>query len=152
MVDIRKIPPAINWHEGMLLAPQHFQQTDQRHESLTTYHVSTVSPFHWGIMDLKIDRPRLVDGNLKIMSLEAVMPDGLAVSFGESDSDKVSVPVCMKSGLIGYFDGRTKQLKSPIYGDDSDMAYVEMSYAFKLLLNELLSLGIYPHITLKDKF
>jgi type VI secretion system protein ImpJ len=91
MADIRKIPPAINWHEGMLLAPQHFQQTDQRHESLTTYHISAVSPFHWGIMDLKIDRPRLVDGNLKITSLEAVMPDGLAVSFGESDADKVSV-------------------------------------------------------------
>ncbi len=91
MVDIRKVPPPIDWHEGMLLAPQHFQQTDQRHESLTAYHVSTVSPFHWGIMDLKIDRPRLVDGTLKILSLEAVMPDGLAVSFGESDADKVSV-------------------------------------------------------------
>jgi type VI secretion system protein ImpJ len=91
MVDIRKIPPPIDWHEGMLLAPQHFQQTDQRHESLTAYHVSTFSPFHWGIMDLKLDRPRLVDGTLKILALEAVMPDGLAVSFGESDPDNVSV-------------------------------------------------------------
>jgi type VI secretion system protein ImpJ len=91
MVDIRKIPPAINWHEGMLLAPQHFQQSEQRHESLTTYHASAISPFHWGIMDLKIDRPRLVDGTLKILSLEAVMPDGLAVSFGESDTDKIAV-------------------------------------------------------------
>ncbi len=117
MVDIRKIPPAINWHEGMLLAPQHFQQTDQRHESLTTYHVSAVSPFHWGIMDLKIDRPRLVDGNLKIMSLEAVMPDGLAVSFGESDADKVSV---------SYYQNKEEEKKKEVLELDLEPLKPEM--------------------------
>ena len=95
------------------------------------------------------------EGGLRLgeMEKDTFVAHGATLLLKERfDSDKVSVPVCMKSGLIGYFDGRTKQLKSPIYGDDSDMAYVEMSYAFKLLLNELLSLGIYPHITLKDKF
>ena len=117
MVDIRKIPPAVNWHEGMLLAPQHFQQTNQRHESLTTYHISVVSPFHWGIMDLTIDRPRLVAGTLKILALEAVMPDGLAVSFGESDADKVAV---------SYYQNEEEEKKNEILEFDLEPLKAKM--------------------------
>ena len=95
------------------------------------------------------------EGGLRLgeMEKDTFVAHGATLLLKERfDSDKVSIPVCMKSGLIGYFDGRTRQLKSPIHGEDSDLAYVEMSYAFKLLLDELLSLGIYPQITLKDKF
>lgn len=95
------------------------------------------------------------EGGLRLgeMEKDTFVAHGATLLLKERfDSDRVSIPVCMKSGLIGYFDGRTKQLKSPIYGEDSDIAYVEMSYAFKLLLDELLSLGIYPHLSLKDKF
>ncbi len=95
------------------------------------------------------------EGGLRLgeMEKDTFVAHGATLLLKERfDSDRVAVPVCMKSGLIGYFDGRTKQLKSPIHGEDSNMAYVEMSYAFKLLLSELLSLGIYPHLQLKDKF
>jgi DNA-directed RNA polymerase subunit B' len=95
------------------------------------------------------------EGGLRLgeMEKDTFVAHGATLLLKERfNSDHVAVPVCMKSGLIGYFDGRTKQLKSPIHGEDSDMAYVEMSYAFKLLLDELISLGIYPQLTLKDKF
>src|SRR5436190_1813629 len=45
----REVPGAIQWHEGMLLAPQHFQWLSLRQETLLQYHASAISPFHWGV-------------------------------------------------------------------------------------------------------
>jgi type VI secretion system protein ImpJ len=75
-----KLPPAIHWHEGMLLAPQHFQTASLRNEALAYYHTAAASPFHWGLMEL--DRS-FSDGILSVNSVEAVMPDGLLVRYPE---------------------------------------------------------------------
>lgn len=79
------VPPALQWHEGMLLAPQHFQWMSQRQDSLLHYHAAAISPFHWGVRHLRIEL--LVDGTLRVLELEAVLPDGLVVSHlpGETD-------------------------------------------------------------------
>ncbi|HEX9983243.1 MAG TPA: type VI secretion system baseplate subunit TssK [Thermoanaerobaculia bacterium] len=74
------VPPAIQWHEGMLLAPQHFQQQALRGETLLHYHSAAIAPFHWGVSKLKIDSAKLVTGVVRVEELEAVMPDGLVVS------------------------------------------------------------------------
>ncbi|MBW1767133.1 MAG: type VI secretion system baseplate subunit TssK [Deltaproteobacteria bacterium] len=79
MIDARNLPPAIQWHEGMLLAPHHFQQLSLRNEALGHYHIGAMAPFHWGVRRLRIDQGLLVDGILRISQLEAVMPDGLTV-------------------------------------------------------------------------
>jgi type VI secretion system protein ImpJ len=85
------VPPAIQWHEGMLLAPQHFQLLAQRQESLLHYHAAAVSPFHWGVRHLKIDPVLLVDGTFRVLELEAVMPDGLLVSHLPDEVPELSV-------------------------------------------------------------
>ena len=77
MIDAHDLPGAIQWHEGMLLAPQHFQQLSIRHEELLHYHLMMISPFHWGIRRLKIDQVLLIEGTLRVQELEAIMPDGL---------------------------------------------------------------------------
>src|SRR5688572_13735729 len=71
-------PPAIHWHEGMLLAPQHFQSASLREEVVAYYHTSAVSPFHWGLMSLDSS---LSEGIVTVRSVEAVMPDGLLVRY-----------------------------------------------------------------------
>jgi type VI secretion system protein ImpJ len=81
MIDARKLPAAIQWHEGMLLAPQHFQQMSLRHEELLHYHLMTIVPFYWGVHRLTIDSSLLIDGTLRVLELEAVMPDGLVVAY-----------------------------------------------------------------------
>jgi len=84
MRDAHNLPAAIQWHEGMLLAPQHFQQLSLRHEELFHYHLMTIAPFYWGIHRLRVDSTLLIDGTLRVLELEAVMPDGLVVShFGQ---------------------------------------------------------------------
>ncbi|MGZ5440846.1 MAG: type VI secretion system baseplate subunit TssK [Thermoanaerobaculia bacterium] len=81
----RDVPPAIQWHEGMLLAPQHFQGLAQRQETLLHYHATAISPFHWGVRHLEVDTVKLVDGLFRVIELEAVMPDGLVVSYSAGD-------------------------------------------------------------------
>ncbi|PTL82658.1 type VI secretion system baseplate subunit TssK [Vitiosangium sp. GDMCC 1.1324] len=75
------IPSAVQWHEGMLLAPQHFQQQDQHHEALLHFHLQRAAPFHWGVSRLEYDRTRLVAGTLQLRELEALLPDGLFLSY-----------------------------------------------------------------------
>ncbi|MBI2572369.1 DNA-directed RNA polymerase subunit B [Candidatus Woesearchaeota archaeon] len=95
------------------------------------------------------------EGGLRLgeMEKDTFIAHGASLLLKERfDSDRVVVPICEKSGLIGYFDARSNKLISPVYGEDSTMSYVEMSYAFKLLLDELLSLGLYPKLELEDKY
>jgi type VI secretion system protein ImpJ len=79
-VDSKQIPEAIQWHEGMLLAPQHLQQLSQRSESLVHYYLHAIAPFFWGVRELEIDEKLLVSGIFRVLKLEALMPDGLVVS------------------------------------------------------------------------
>jgi DNA-directed RNA polymerase subunit B' len=95
------------------------------------------------------------EGGLKLgeMEKDTLVAHGASLLLKERfDSDKTIVPVCKKSGLIGYYDARKNRLISPIYGEESEMEYVEMSYAFKLLLDELKSMMIYPELRLEDLY
>jgi len=82
MIPGHQVPDAVQWHEGMLLAPQHFQLAATRSEELLHYHVRSASPFHWGIRRLRLDTVLLTGGTLRVTELEAVMPDGLLVVHG----------------------------------------------------------------------
>ncbi|MDD5111411.1 MAG: DNA-directed RNA polymerase subunit B [Candidatus Altiarchaeota archaeon] len=66
------------------------------------------------------------------------------------ESDKVVVPVCSKCGLIAVRDFEKKQVTCPLCGDSNSYP-VEMAYAFKLLLNELMGMCIHPKLRLGDK-
>jgi type VI secretion system protein ImpJ len=79
--DARRVPEAIDWHEGMLLAPQHFQQLSLRNEELLHYHSAALAPFHWGVLRLAIDEAALTQGLLRVSEIEAVLPDGLVVTL-----------------------------------------------------------------------
>lgn len=79
MSQTREPLPPILWSEGMLLAPQHFQQLDLRHELLTLHHVGAASPFHWGVMALRLNTDVLPGGVVQVQELDAVLPDGLVV-------------------------------------------------------------------------
>ncbi len=85
MVDARRIPFPIQWHEGMMLAPQHFQQSASRQEELLHYHLMSANPFHYGVRRLKIDPVLLVSGKFRVLELEAILPDGLIVEHGHAD-------------------------------------------------------------------
>jgi type VI secretion system protein ImpJ len=85
--SLHDVPDLIDWHEGMLLTPRHFEQLTLRYEDLLQYGILQASPFSWGIRKLRIDSSKLLSGQFCVLELEAVMPDGLGVFFriGEAD-------------------------------------------------------------------
>ncbi|MDD2390582.1 MAG: type VI secretion system baseplate subunit TssK [Desulfobacterales bacterium] len=91
MTNANNLPGAIQWHEGMLLSPQHFQQLSIRQEELLYYHLMAAAPFHWGVRRLKIDQVLLADGIFRVLELEAVMPDGLIVCHLPEDENCLEV-------------------------------------------------------------
>jgi type VI secretion system protein ImpJ len=81
VADAHSIPDAIQWYEGMLLSPQHFQQADLRSNALRAYTLGTIAPFAWGLRHLRVDPTALEAGRFCVLELEAVMPDGLIVLY-----------------------------------------------------------------------
>ncbi len=77
--------PRIQWHEGMLLSPQHFQQESGRVDALLAWQVQAAAPFAWGVRQLKIDTALLAAGILRVTQLEAILPDGTAVVYSAQD-------------------------------------------------------------------
>jgi type VI secretion system protein ImpJ len=80
MIEARDIPEPVQWTEGMLLAPQHFQLSGRRLEALLAYHLGHLLPFRWGVRRLALSGALLRQGRVQILDLEAVMPDGLVVA------------------------------------------------------------------------
>jgi type VI secretion system protein ImpJ len=96
MTRVSDVPDPVQWHEGMLLAPQHFQQLALRGDALLQYHMLAAAPFHWGVRQLRIDTSLLLDGTFRVIELEAVMPDGLSVSYRDGDPIDLSVSLAGK--------------------------------------------------------
>lgn len=101
-----KFIPEIQWHEGMMLSPQHFQQAERRHQQLLNYHINHLAPYHWGVEHLKFDQITLPNGLIRVLELEAIMPDGLLISHSATMASRpLEVDVTeMKADII---DGPT---------------------------------------------
>ena len=68
------------------------------------------------------------------------------------DSDKTVVPVCENCGIIAIHDTIKDKRYCPICGDNVEVNDIDISYAFKLILDEFKALGIYPKLVLKNKY
>ncbi|MBO3839330.1 MAG: DNA-directed RNA polymerase subunit B [Thermoproteota archaeon] len=67
------------------------------------------------------------------------------------ESDRTIVYVCEKCGTFAYYDAKQKKHICPLCEKGKDVSGVEMSYAFKLLLQELMSLGIFPRLRVRER-
>jgi type VI secretion system protein ImpJ len=76
----------VEWHEGMLLSPQHFQLMSARVDSLVAWQTLAAAPFSWGVRRLVLDAGLLPAGMVRVLALDAIMPDGTAVSYSADTS------------------------------------------------------------------
>lgn len=91
LVFAHEIPEAVQWHEGMLLAPQHFQQSAARAEMLLQYTALLLGPYSWGVRTLDLDTKQLPSGQFRVTELEAIMPDGTVVAHKAKDSAELTL-------------------------------------------------------------
>ena len=66
------------------------------------------------------------------------------------ESDKATEIVCANCGMLAVNDQIRKKSFCPVCGE-SEVYPIEMSYAFKLLLNELKAMCVFPKLKLADK-
>lgn len=78
---MKVLPDAVCWHEGMQLLPQHFQLQGLRAEVLAARLAKAGNPWFWGLDHLDLDPAALSAGLVRILALEAILPDGLPVSL-----------------------------------------------------------------------
>lgn len=71
----------IQWHEGMLLSPHHFQQSDNNIQQLFSTFASSNSAFCYGVHELKIDTSALASGVVRILKARGIFQDGYSFDF-----------------------------------------------------------------------
>jgi DNA-directed RNA polymerase subunit B len=86
------------------------------------------------------------------MEQQALVAHGASLLLKERyDSDKVVLPICTKCGTIAVEDSIKRKTSCPICSSE-DVEPVEVSYAFKLLLEELQASHIHTGFELKNKY
>ncbi|MBI4158747.1 DNA-directed RNA polymerase subunit B [Candidatus Woesearchaeota archaeon] len=94
-------------------------------------------------------------GGLRVgeMEKDCFVAHGASLLLKERfDSDKTIVYVCEKCGMLAVND-TFKDIKQCLKcGSNVEITAIELSYAFKLLMDELKSLCIYPKLLLRSKY
>ncbi|PLZ00094.1 type VI secretion system baseplate subunit TssK [Burkholderia sp. WAC0059] len=160
---IAPVVDRVEWFEGMLLAPQHFQLFSARVDSLVAWQTLAAAPFSWGVRRLVFDQGLLPAGIVRVLELDAIMPDGTAVSYDATRA--VSAPLelalapfaeALADGPIEFHltlpvaapmrrDGETRRFRSvagePVEDEVSEAQPTEIA---RLVPNLALSAGGVP--------
>mgnify|MGYP002760775857 FL=1 len=98
---------------------------------------------------------RAREGGLRLgeMERDTVIGHGAAMVLQErllDSSDKENVYISADTGMVAVEDRGQRRIYDPVSGDEDNIHEIEVSYAFKLLLDEMIALGIRPRLDLED--
>ncbi|NVM53867.1 MAG: DNA-directed RNA polymerase subunit B [Candidatus Helarchaeota archaeon] len=98
---------------------------------------------------------RAREGGLRFgeMERDCLVGHGAALLLRErllEESDKTTILVCSTCGILAVYDRNRDRYYCPICGERTIIAKLTVSYAFKLLIQELTSLLVVPRLLLKE--
>src|SRR5262245_22153735 len=88
------------WSEGLLLTPQHFQQSDRSFRHVIAQRFRAASTFDWGLTRLVIDTDAVRNGRIVVTQAAGVLPDGTPFALPDDD------PLPPERAIDGHFDAR----------------------------------------------
>ncbi|MBS3175452.1 DNA-directed RNA polymerase subunit B [Candidatus Woesearchaeota archaeon] len=98
---------------------------------------------------------RAQGGGLRVgeMEKDCFVAHGTSLLLKERfDSDRTIVRICENCGMFGVYDSFKNKEYCTKCGANVKISSIEVSYAFKLLLDELKSLCVYPKLILGRKY
>ncbi|MDE1811661.1 MAG: DNA-directed RNA polymerase subunit B [Thaumarchaeota archaeon] len=67
------------------------------------------------------------------------------------ESDKADIYICERCGLVSYYDIKQRRFVCRVCGDKAKVTSISVAYAFKLLLQEMMSLDVAPRLLIKER-
>lgn len=91
----------VAWKEGLFLQPQHLQQSDRYVEKLIEARTRVITPYPWGVTELRLDRDMAQQGRIGLLTVTGIMPDG--IPFDAPNSSPLPVPVDVPEKAAGLY-------------------------------------------------
>ncbi|MGH1369551.1 MAG: type VI secretion system baseplate subunit TssK [Maritimibacter sp.] len=83
----------VAWKEGLFLQPQHLQQSDRYLEHMIQSRTQVITPYPFGVAELKFNRDLAQQGQIALLSVAGIMPDGMP--FDAPGATPLPLPVAV---------------------------------------------------------
>ncbi|MBR9681820.1 MAG: DNA-directed RNA polymerase subunit B [Candidatus Altiarchaeota archaeon] len=122
-----------------------------RHMVANKIHVRARGPVQMLTRQPTEGRSKLGGLRMGEMEKDCLVSHGASLLLDERfSSDRTRVPVCTNCGIVAVYNYVKDKAFCPLCSGEA-VEWVEMSYAFHIMLQELITMGIYPKMVLKDK-